>query len=150
MLQIYSIVYNYTLKKINSHAYINKTYNEGKPLNIGTFVLKKNFQQVQFSDKLKPLKIGPYKIIDRLSDVTYELLTQDGFTFHTHRNHLVPYNPKEPLIFPFIKEYQTFAELLSDDEITPENNNPTSFESFEEIFDHDFEKASEPEKSIIL
>ena len=68
MLPIYSIVYNNTLKKINSHAYINKTYNEGKPLNIETFVHKKNFQQVQFSDKIKPLKMGPYKIIDRLFD----------------------------------------------------------------------------------
>ena len=63
MLQIYSIVYNYTLKKINSHAYINRTYNEGKPLNFGTFVLKKNFQQVQYSDKLKPLKLVHIKLL---------------------------------------------------------------------------------------
>ena len=103
---------------------------------------RRTFNKYNSQINEKPLKIGPYKIIDRLSDVTYELLTQDGFTFHTHRNHLVPYNPKEPLIFPFIKEYQTFAELLSDDEITPGNNNPTSFESFEEIFDHDLEKVS--------
>ena len=41
MLQIYSIVYNYTMKKINSHAYVNKTYNEGKPLNHRNFCTKK-------------------------------------------------------------------------------------------------------------
>ena len=94
MLQIYSTVYENTLRKFNSHAYITKTYHEGKPLPIGTFVLKRNFTHVHFSDKLKPLRIGPYKIFDRLSDVTYELLAQDGSTIHVHRNHLIPYYPK--------------------------------------------------------
>ena len=61
MLQIYSTVYENTLRKINAHAYITKTYHEGKPLPIGTFVLKRNFTHVHFSDKLKPLRIGPYK-----------------------------------------------------------------------------------------
>ena len=36
-------VYENTLRKINSHAYITKTYHEGKPLPIGTFVLKTQF-----------------------------------------------------------------------------------------------------------
>ena len=73
MLQIYSIVHNYTLKKLNSQEYITKTYHEGKPLPLGTFVLKLNFTHVHFSDKLEPFCIGPYKILDRLSDVTYDL-----------------------------------------------------------------------------
>ena len=42
MLQIYSTVYENTLKQINSHAYITKTYHEGKPYPIGAFVLKRN------------------------------------------------------------------------------------------------------------
>ena len=78
MLQIYSTVYENTLKKIKSQAYITKTYHESEPLPIGTFVLKRNFTHVHFSDKLKPLRIGPYKCIDRLSDVTNDLLAQDG------------------------------------------------------------------------
>ena len=97
MLQIYSTVHEYTLKKINSTAYISKTYNEGKPIPIGTFVLKRNFTHVHFPDKLKPLRIVSYKILDRLSDVTFELLAQDGSTLHVHRNHLIPYYPKESL-----------------------------------------------------
>ena len=52
MLQIFSTVYENTLQKINSHAYITKTYHEGKPIPIGTFVLKRNFTHVHFSDKL--------------------------------------------------------------------------------------------------
>ena len=51
-------------RKINSQAYITKTYHEGKHLPLGTFVLKRNLPHVHFSDKLKPLCIGPYKILD--------------------------------------------------------------------------------------
>ena len=110
MLQIYSTVYENTLRKFNSHAYITKTYHEGKPLPIDTFVLKRNFTHVHFSDKLKPLRIGPYKIIDRLSDVTYELLAQDGSTVHVHRNHLIPYYPKEPLLYPHLRSFMRFSD----------------------------------------
>ena len=76
---------------INSHTYNTKTYHEGKPHPIGTFVLKRIFSPVPFSDKLKPLRIGPYKSLDRLSDVTYELLSQDDSTLHFQRSHLIPY-----------------------------------------------------------
>ena len=98
MLQIYSTVYYYTLKKLNSQAHITKTYHEGKPLPIGTFVLKRHFAHVFFSDKLEPLRIGPYRILDRLTDVTYALLAQDGSTLHVHRNHLIPYYPRTTLV----------------------------------------------------
>ena len=50
-------------QKLNSYAYITKTYHEGKPLPIGTFVLKRHFAHVRFSDKLEPLRIGPYKFL---------------------------------------------------------------------------------------
>ena len=46
------------------------------------------------------LRIGPFTIINKISDITYEILNQDdGYTSHIHRNHLVPYYPKEPIIF---------------------------------------------------
>ena len=63
MLQIYSTVYGNTLRKINSHAYITKTYLVGKPLPIGTFVLKRNFTHVHFSDKLKPFGLDHTKAL---------------------------------------------------------------------------------------
>ena len=109
MLQIYSTVYENTLRKIDSHTYITKTCHDGKPLPIGTFILKRNFTHVNFSDKLKPLRIGPYKIIDRPSDVTNELLSQDGSTVHVHRNHLIPYYPKEPLLYPHLRSFMCFS-----------------------------------------
>ena len=72
---------------MNAQAFNTKTYLEGKPFPIGTFVLKPIFTCVYFSDNLKPLEIGLYKILDRHSNITYELFSHDGTTFHTLRNH---------------------------------------------------------------
>ena len=109
MMQIYHTVYENTKRKNNSFAYFNKTYHNPRPFDIGTFVLKRNFLHVHFSDKLKPLRIGPFKIINKISDITYEIVNQDGYTSHVHRNHLVPYFPKEPISFPFLQQYNSHA-----------------------------------------
>ena len=82
---------------------------------LGTFVLKRNFTHVHFSDKIKPLRIGAYRILERLSDVTYELLSQDGSTFHIHRNHLIPYYPKEPLSYPHLRNFLQFPDSIITD-----------------------------------
>ena len=66
MLQIYSTVYYYTLKKVNSHAYITKTYHEGKPLPIGTFVLKRHFALVHFLKTLNPFGLVHTKLLTEL------------------------------------------------------------------------------------
>ena len=105
MMQIYHTVYENTERKINSFAYFNKTYHIPRSLDIGTFVLKRNFLHVHFSDKLEPLRIGPFKITNKISDITYEIVIQDGYTSHIQRNHLVLYYPKEPFIFPFLQRY---------------------------------------------
>ena len=145
MLQIYSTVYENTLQKINSHAYITKTYHEGKPLPIGSFVLKRNFTHVHFSDKLNPLRIGPYKIIDRLSDVTYELLSQDASTVHVHRNHLIPYYPKEPLLYPHLHSFMRFSDSTQFKIPQPTkyaNSDSSPFNSDESLSDEDSSQTS--------
>ena len=147
MLQIYSTVYENTLRKINSHAYITKTYHEGKPLPIGTFVLKRNFTHVHFSDKLKPLRIGPYKILDRLSDVTYALLAQDGSIVHVHRNHLIPYYPKEPLLYPHLRNFMRFSDTTQNQipQITRYANSDSSpFNSDESLSEEDSQTFMTP------
>ena len=105
MIQIYHTVFENTKRKINFYAYFNKIYHNPRPLDIGTFVLKRNFLHVHFSDKLKPLRIGPFKNINKISDITYEIVTRDGYTSHIHRNHLIPYYPKELTIFLFLPQY---------------------------------------------
>ena len=84
MLKFYSTVYEHTLKNTKSHAYIIKIYHEGKPLPLGTFVIKRIFSHVCFSDKLKPLRIGPNKTLDRKSDVTNEL-SQDSSKLYVQK-----------------------------------------------------------------
>ena len=108
MLQTFSTVHEHTLERTISHAYITHTDDEGKPLPLGTSVLKRNFSHIHLPDKRKPLRIGPYKILDRLSDVTYELLSQDGSILHVHRNHLIPYYSKEPLLYPHLRNFMRF------------------------------------------
>ena len=127
-------------EKLNSFAYITKTYHEGNPLPIGTFVLKRHFAHVYFSDKPKPLRIGPYKILDRLSDVTYELLAQDGSTLHVHRNHLMPYYPKEPLLYPHLRHFMRFSDSINYDNIISNplkyaNSDSSPFNSNESLAD---------------
>ena len=86
---------------------------------------------MHFSEKLKPLRIGPYKILDRLSlDVTYELSSQDGSTFHIHRNHLVPYYPKEPLLYPHFRGFMRFSDSINTDIPTPINDAKSDSSSF--------------------
>ena len=144
MIQIYHTVYENTKRKINSFAYFNKTYNNPRPIDIGTFVLKRNFLRVHFSDKLKPLRFGPFKIINKVSDITYEIVNQDRYTSHIHRNHLVPYYSKEPIIFPFIQQYNLHSKYYKSDNknsnvIDPINScNPFSEEQLVEDENHTF------------
>ena len=34
--------------------------------------------------------------------------------FQTHRNHILPYYPKEPVIFPYLKQYHSTPSLIND------------------------------------
>ena len=63
MLQIYSTVYENTLRKINSHAYITKTYHEGKPLPIGTFVLNEISHTYIFLTNQNPFGLDHTKLL---------------------------------------------------------------------------------------
>ena len=106
MTKIYHTVYENTKRKIKSLAYFNKTYNNSRPLDIGIFVLKRNFFNVHFSDKLKPLRIWPFEITIWIKFLILHMkLLIKVITLLIHRNHLAPYYRKEPIIFPFRKQY---------------------------------------------
>ena len=135
MLEIYSTVHRQINHKLNSQSSTFETTHL-KQLPLNTFVIHTNFKHVNFSKKLKLLRSGPYKIINHLSEVTYELLSQDGSTFQTHRNHIIPYYPKEPIIFPYIKHYHSTPSLI---------NNPDT-ESYQDTFSH-FSSLEPPQTS---
>ena len=57
------------------------------------------------------------------SDITYEIVNQDGYYSHSHRNHLVPYYPKEPIIFPSIQQYNPYSNNDDNDNNDSNINN---------------------------
>ena len=38
-------------------------------------------------------------------------LSQDGSTVHVHRNHLIPYYPKESLLYPHLRCFMRFSDF---------------------------------------
>ena len=102
---------------------MNKRFRTAKPLPIRTFVLLTNQQQIDgVSKKLIPLKTGPYLVIEKPTDTTYILQDKNKEKITIHRNHIVPYYPKEKHI----------KEVL--------NNN---------LFDKNVPTLKQPEKTII-
>ena len=66
-----------------------------------------------------------------MSDITYEIVNQDGYTSHIHRIQLVQNYPKEPIIFPFIQQYNPHSIDDDTDSNDSNINNPIkSFDSF--------------------
>ena len=54
-------------------------------------LFRKEISEIFFSDKLEPLRDGPFKIFIKPTEVTFKFLKQDEKTFHTNRNHLRSY-----------------------------------------------------------
>ena len=80
----------------------------------------------------------PYKIIDGLSDFTYELLAQDGSTIHVHCNHLIPYYQKEPLLYPHLRSFMRFSDTTQVQIAQPTryaNSDSSPFNSDESLSD---------------
>ena len=107
MMYIYSQQYLTVKERQDSQSEINQRLGKAYPLQEGTFVLHRNFKtNPKFSKKLQPLKIGPYKIIKKLTAVNYELLSPKGETLISHRNHLIPYRPISPHLEKLIDSYK--------------------------------------------
>ena len=101
-----------------------KNIQQSKTLRHWHICTRKRFFHDIFSDKLKPLRIGSFKIINKTSDITYEIVNQNGYTSHIHRNHLVPYYPKEPIVFPFIQQYNPHSNDDDNDNNDSNINDP--------------------------
>ena len=75
---------------------MNLRFRTANTLEKNTFVLVTNQQQIiGVSKKLLPLKTGPYLIIDKHTETTYILEDSNKEQITIHRNHIVPYYPKE-------------------------------------------------------
>ena len=61
---------------------MQKSPNLKKLLPLKSSVLHRRFKAVQITDQLKSLRNHLFKIVNKLTEVMYELLTQDGEIFH--------------------------------------------------------------------
>ena len=91
---------------------MNIRFRTAKPLEENTFVLVTNQQQIEgVSKKLLPLKTGPYLIIDKPTETTYILKNNNKEQITIHRNHIVPYYPKEKHIKLELQNYLLTKEI---------------------------------------
>ena len=113
---------------------MQKSPDSDKRLPLNLIVLHRNFRAVPFSVKLKPLRNGSFKISNKQTEVAYELLTQYGKTFHTHRKHLIPIQFKQLSLFPPIESYsEQNSEIFHESDITDMilKDLYTSYDNFE-------------------
>ena len=102
MLQIYSKVYQYALKNNFPCIYKAKFTLFAKNITTIFICFTPKFEAVQFLDKLNQLRSGPFKIVNKPTEVTYEILTQNGRTIHTQKKSFDSSYPTELLPFsPF-------------------------------------------------
>ena len=69
---------------------MQKSLSLDRPLPLNSIVLHQNFKIFQFSDKQEQLRNSAFKILNKPTEIKYELRTQEGKTFHTQRNYLIP------------------------------------------------------------
>ena len=91
---------------------MNIQFRTAKPLEKNTFLLVTNQQQIEgVSKKLLPLKTGPHVIIDKPTETTYILKDNKKEQITIHRNHIVPYYPKEKHIKLELQNYLLMKEI---------------------------------------
>ena len=91
---------------------MNIRFRRAKPLEKNTFILVTNQQQIEgVSKKLLPLKTGPYLIVDKPTETTYILKDNNKEQITIHRNHIVPYYPKEKHIKLELQNYLLTKEI---------------------------------------
>ena len=110
MLQIYSTVFEYTFKKLTQQPILRKpTTKVNHSLLVPLFLNAISHTYISLTNSNR-FGLVLKKNLDRLSDVTLELLARDGSTLHVHRNHLIPYYPKEPLLYPHLRSFMRFSD----------------------------------------
>ena len=83
-------------------------------------------------------------------------MKREGKTFHTHRNHLIPFYPKEPSLFPHIQMYiEQNPEIFHDFDSTDMIQNVlyTSYNNSgfdDKIFDDDLFCNDDDDQSITI
>ena len=105
--KIYVSTYTRCRQVTNRAHYYRNRFKLGKAIPIGNKVLLENHSKnLLKSKKLQELRSGPYTVVRQITNTTYEI--QDDKTEQkriVHRNHLVPYFPKERTMSSLVDNY---------------------------------------------
>ena len=89
--EIYQKITKKLVQRQNVNTQINSRFTPATNLKIGTFVSISNFTtQKGNSKKLQPLRKGPHQIIEKLTDVTFNLKDTNRKEIIQYRNNLLP------------------------------------------------------------
>ena len=111
--EIYNEVHNYSNQNKHLRTFINRRFGMAQPLKINSYVLEVNkTTQIGVSKKIQPQKIGPYKIIDTPTLVTYKLEDFSAKQITRHRSNIVSYYPKELFVQEQMEKYFSDNSLL--------------------------------------
>ena len=72
---------------------------------------------------------------------------KDGSTIHVHRNRLIPYYPKEPLLYPHLRSFMRFSDTTQFQIPKPTkyaNSDSSQFNSDESLSDEDSQPFMTP------
>ena len=104
--EVYNEIHNYLNQNKHLRSFINCRFGTAQPLKISTYVLVVDkATQLGISKKIQPQKIGPYKIIDTPTLVTYKLEDFPGKQIARHRSNIVPYYPQELFVQEQMDKY---------------------------------------------
>ena len=110
--RIYSSTYQRCRQNTSkAHEHRNR-FKLGRPMSTGQKVFSENHaQDLMRSQKLNPLRVGPFTVTKQITNTTYEI-REDANPYNvktTHRNHLIEYFPKEERLPPLITNYAVIS-----------------------------------------
>ena len=111
----------------------------GKELQVGQKVLRENFiKELNKSKKLSSLRSGPYKVLRKITNTTYEIELDEnpGKSLHSHRNHLIESFPKDATVPSMIMDYNRPQELPDDHRQFYRNLNKTAVDDYNQYIPH--------------
>ena len=110
-----------------------------KELQVGQKVLRDNFtKELNKSKKLSSLRSGPYTVLRKNTNTTYEIELDEnpGKSLHSHRNHLVEYLPKDATVPSQIMDYNRPEEMPDDHRQFYRNLNKTAVDDYNQYIPH--------------
>ena len=125
-----------TTDKANDYRNKHKFWKE---LQLGQKVLCENFnKELNKSKKLSSLRSGPYTVLRKITNTTYEIELDEnpGETLHSHKNRLIEYFPINAIVPSMIKDYNRPLESPDDHRKFYRNLNKTAVDDYSQYTPH--------------